>query len=82
MYLESTANTNFGVVLQTGYTKLLKVNGTTDIAIGDFLGTFTSAGIAMKASAGDMCFAMALEAYTTDDSNGVIDALLFSPRLI
>lgn len=71
-----------GQIMIEGFTSLLKVDGTTDIAIGDFLGTFTTAGIAMKAAAGDMCFAMALEAYTTNDSNGVIDAVLFTPRLI
>lgn len=72
----------FGYIQVGGKTTLLKVNGTTDIAIGDLLGAFTTAGIAMKASAGDMAFAMALEAYTADDSNGVIDALLITPRLI
>ena len=82
MTLVSTINNNFGYFLVMGLTTVLKVNGTTDIAIGDFLGTFTTAGIAMKAAAGDMCFAIALEAYTGNDSLGVIDALLFSPRLI
>ena len=57
-------------------------DGTTDIAIGDPLGAFTTAKIAMKAAAGDMAFAVALEAYTTDDSSGVIDALLIVPRKI
>ena len=54
----------------------VKVNGTTDIAIGDFLTTFTTAGIAAKAASGDIAFAVALEAYATDDSNGVIDAII------
>lgn len=75
-------STQYGIVLTEGYTKLLKVDGTTDIAVGDHLTTFTTAGIAAKASAGDMVFAIALEAYTTNDSLGVIDALLISPRLI
>src|SRR3990167_2085356 len=79
---ESISNANWGIVLTEGFTSKLKVDGTTDIAIGDLLSTFTSAGIAKKESAGDMCFAVALEAYSTDDSLGVIDALLFSPRLI
>jgi len=69
-------------VMVQGKTTLLKVNGTTDIAIGDFLSTYSEAGIAAKASAGDMVFAIALEAYTTNDSAGVIDALIISPRLI
>ena len=82
MVLESIINNAIGNVLIEGYTTQLKVNGTTDIAVGDLLGTFTSAGIAMKAAAGDMCFAIALEAYIANDSLGVIDALLISPRLI
>ena len=76
------ADGEWGDILIEGYTTQLKVDGTTDIAIGDFLGTFTTAKIAQKAAAGDMCFAIALEAYTANDSSGVIDALIFSPRLI
>lgn len=79
---EAIASTAVGPVQTLGKTTLLKVDGTTDIAIGDFLTTFTTAGIAAKATAGDMVFAVALEAYTTNDSAGVIDALLISPRLI
>lgn len=82
MAIDAISNNNYGAVLALGYTTVLKVDGTTDIAIGDLLGTFTTAKIAMKAAAGDMAFAIALEAYTTNDSNGVIDALLISPRLI
>lgn len=82
MVAATIADTAYGLVQVSGKTVSLKVNGTTDIAIGDYLGTHTDAGIAMKASAGDMCFAMALEAYTANDSSGVIDALLISPRLI
>jgi hypothetical protein len=78
----SIANNAWGPVVVQGYTTNLKVDGTVDIAIGDFLTAFTTAKIAQKASAGDMCFGVALEAYTTNDSLGVIDALLFSPRLI
>ncbi len=80
--LEAPANNSFGAIQTLGKTTTLKVNGTTDIAVGDFLSTYTTAGIAAKASAGDMAFAIALEAYTTDDSSGVIDALIISPRLI
>lgn len=69
-------------VVVEGFVNNLKVNGTTNIAIGDFLCTFTTAGIAAKAGAGDMAIAIALEAYTTDDSNGVIDALIITPRKI
>lgn len=80
MVLDDIASNAYGLVLVQGYTKKLKVNGTTDIAIGDFLCTYSVAGIASKATAGDMAFAIALEAYTTNDSSGVIDALLITPR--
>ncbi|MCH7536147.1 MAG: right-handed parallel beta-helix repeat-containing protein [Bacteroidetes bacterium] len=82
MILATTANGSYGPVLGIGYTVRLIVDGTTDIAIGDYLGTFTTAKIAMKAAAGDMAFAIALEAYTTDDSAGIINALLVTPRKI
>jgi hypothetical protein len=69
-------------MLKRGKTTLLKVDGTTDIAVGDFLSTFTTAGIAAKASVGHTVFAIALEAYSGNDSNGVIDALLIEPRVM
>lgn len=81
--VSETINNGFLGFIQTlGKITTLKVNGTVDIAIGDFLGTYTSAGIAMKAASGDMAFAIALEAYTPNDSSGVIDALLVTPRLL
>jgi hypothetical protein len=73
---ETISDNAWGVILVEGYTTKLKVDGTTDIAIGDYLTTFTTAKIAAKASAGQICHAIALEAYTKDDSSGVIDALL------
>ena len=79
---QAVSNNSYGTITTVGHTTVLTVNGTTDIAIGDLLSTYTEAGIAAKAAAGDMCFAIALEAYTTNDSNGVIDALIISPRLI
>ena len=82
MLAENINNGNEGLVLMEGKTEILKVDGTNDISIGDFLCTFTVAGIAAKAGAADMAFAIALEAYTGDDSNGVIDALLIVPRKI
>ena len=82
MVTDAIADTAWGGILTQGFTTRLKVDGTTDIAVGDLLGTFTTAGIAMKAAAGDMAFAIALEAYTTNDSAGVIDAILITPRLI
>jgi len=82
MAVESIANTAYGYIQVLGKTTLLKVDGTDDIAIGDYLSTFTAEGIAKKAAAGDMAFAIALEEYATDDSAGVIDALLITPRKV
>lgn len=76
------SDTAYGAILTEGYTEILKVDGTTDIAVGDFLSAFSTAGIAAKARAGDMAFAIALEAYTGNDSNGVINALLIKPRKV
>lgn len=82
MLLEETTSDNSGAVLFEGYTEILKVNGTTDIAVGDFLSAYSSGGVAAKARNGDTAFAIALEAYATDDSSGVITALLIKPRKI
>ena len=82
MAAEAIADNASGLVLVEGKTVALKVNGTTAIDIGDFLCTYTEAGISQRAAAGDMAFAIALEAYAVADSNGVIDALLISPRKI
>lgn len=79
---QSIANNAWGFVQTLGKTTLLKADGTTDIAVGDFLTTSTTAGVAQNAVAGQMVFAVALEAYTNNDSNGVIDALLIDPHLI
>jgi hypothetical protein len=80
MVAQAIEDTNFGYVQVKGKTVNLKVDGTTDIAIGDLIGTSTTAKIGMKAASGKMAFAVALEAYTNDDSNGVIDALIITPR--
>ncbi len=79
---ETIVNNGIGRMVTLGKITTLKVNGIADIAINDYLATYTEAGISYKAVAGDMAFAIALEAYTTDDSNGVIDAMLITPRLI
>ncbi len=82
IHCEAVSSNAYADVQILGHTASLKVNGTTDIAIGDYLSTYSVAGIAGKASAGHMVFAIAMEAYTNNDSNGVIDAILISPRLI
>ena len=35
-----------------------------------------------KAASGDWVFAIALEAYATDDANGVIDAIVIEPYVM
>ena len=83
----SISSNAYGYIQTSGKTTLLKVNGTTDIAVGDFITTYTTAGIGQKATAGtlgttpgDLAIAIALEAYTANDSSGVIDALIIEPR--
>lgn len=82
MATQSISNNAYGIIKVKGSTKILKVDGTTDIAIGDYISTFTTAGIGQKAASGDTAIAIALEAYTADDSLGVIDALIISPLKI
>lgn len=82
MAAEAVANNTYLMVQTLGKTTSLKVDGTTDIAVGDFISTFTTAAIGQKASAGQTAIAIALEAYATNDSNGVIDALIITPRII
>lgn len=70
------ANGSDVTICVSGYCgDILKVNGTTNIAVGDPLSTFTTAKIAQKGTYGTgAIFAIALEGYTTDDSSGVIKA--------
>lgn len=75
VYDASIADGAIGWIQVFGPTSVLKVDGTTDIAIGDYLSTFTAAKIAQKTT-GAGVFAYALEAYATNDSNGVIDAFI------
>lgn len=72
---------NFDEVILEGPVHNLHVNGTTDIAIGDFIGTYTEAGIGQKCTPGSgACIAIAYEAYTANDSNGSIKAMIIRPR--
>ena len=77
---ETIANGVRGQVQTAGKCMAVKVNGTTDIAAGDLLGTYSEVKISQKAGTGECAFAMALEAYATNDSAGVIEAFLVSPR--
>ena len=83
MNIASLTDTSWGYVQTLGKTTLLKVNGTVNIAIGDWItqGAGT-AGIGVKAVAGNTVIAKALEAYSGADDNGVIDAIIVSPRTI
>ena len=62
-----------------GHIGMVKVNGTTNIAVGDWLESYSSAGIAAKSASAHGVFARALEAYTTDDSAGEIKAIIMQP---
>ena len=75
------ANGARGHVLTEGVTTALKVDGTTDIAIGDYLSCSTTVGVAKKASAGETVFAIAQAAYTTNDALGVIRAWILPWRM-
>jgi len=77
MAAEAIADGARGKIQVYGPTKYLKVDGTTDIAVGDFISTFTTKGIGQQGTIGSgNCIAIATEAYSTNDSNGVIDAFL------
>lgn len=81
VYQDSIADDAWGYIIQLGETGRVKVNGTVNIAIDDPLETFTDAGIARKGTVGSgACFAIARAAYTNNDSNGQIAAVLISPR--
>lgn len=81
MVVETTTNASVGGVLVTGFTTLLYANNSaSSISIGDYLSTYSHAYYAKKAVAGEMVFAIAMEAPST--STAQIDAMLISPRLI
>ena len=78
---ESIADLLSGRILTEGKTTaLLVANGTSSIAIGDWLSTYSHAYYAKKAVAGDMAFALSLSTPTTGTAQ--VSALLVSPRLI
>lgn len=79
-----SAATNANVLVQRlGYSRTtLKVNGSVPIAEGDYLATHTVAGIAAKAASGDAAFAISLGTYSTNDSNGTVQGILISPRIL
>lgn len=71
--LEDIANGADGYIKIKGLCKV-KVNGTTDIAIGDRLASYDTGGIAYKSETHS--FGIAMAAYTADDGNGLIDCLI------
>ena len=77
MSVENIANNGYGEIQREGPTSLLKVNGSTSIAVGDHIASYSAVKIGQKAGSGlGGAFAIALEAYSTGDSSGVIDAWL------
>ena len=80
VYSDSIASAGIGFIIEEGPFTFLKVNGTTDIAAGDMIGTFTTAKIAQKSTTGGR-FARAMEGYTTNDASGVIDAFITNLNL-
>ena len=78
MILETIDNNAYGYIQTYGWTRRLKAtNAGGNIAVGDFL--CTENGVrARLAAAGDMAFAIALEACVVADS--YIDALIIKPR--
>ena len=81
MVYEAIADGAVGRVQIFGPTTVLKVDGNTDIAIGDYVGTFTTAKVGLGGATADARMAIALEAYTTNDALGVIDAFLICRSL-
>lgn len=75
--VEAIISVAVGKIQIWGPISTLKVDGTTDIVAGDYLGTYTTAKIAAKTS-GTGSFGFAMEGYTTNDSNGVIDAFIWA----
>ena len=77
MAFEDIPDGGIGKIQFYGPTAYLKVDGTDNISQGDFISTYTVVGIGQKGTIGSgNCIAIAAEAYTTNDSNGVIDAFL------
>lgn len=77
-----SANSNaYGAVTILGNNEV-KVDGTTDIAVGDYLTAHTTAGIAVKATAGQTVFAIARASYITDDALGLIACTIITPRVL
>lgn len=77
VYDASIASNGLGRIQIWGPTNALKVNGVADIAKGDLIGSYTTVKIGQK-TAGPGAFARAMEAYTAENSSGVIDAWIGS----
>ena len=77
MSIDNIASNGYGQIQTKGPTDALKVNGTTSIAVGDHIASYSAVKIGQQAGSGfGGAFAIALEAYSTSDSSGVIDAWL------
>ncbi len=81
VYDVTTSQGDSLVILTSGPIEKVKVDGTTDITIGDYLSTFTTEGISQKGTVGSgTCYAIARGNYSTNDSNGEIPATIISVR--
>ena len=85
MLTETVADDAFGWVQIMGSTAVLKADGTDtngggNIAVGDLLTAYSYSNRARKAAAGEMAFAIAMEAFTTEHTVGTLDAVLIEPR--
>lgn len=79
--LPTTLSSSPSSILIEGFTPSLYANNSgASIAIGDYLSTYSHSYYSKKAIAGEMAFAIALEAPSTGTAQ--IDALLITPRLI
>ena len=81
MAAEAIADGARGKVQTWGPTKYLRANGADDIAAGDFLSSYSAAGIWQKGTIGSgNCFAIACEAHTADSTVALDAFLLGSAR--
>lgn len=72
--LLSFAQNEYVNVIKNGPVEYLHVNGTQDIAVGNYISAYSTAGVGHYGY--DNFIAQALEAYTANNSNGYINAFI------
>lgn len=77
-HVASVANGAVFELQVAGYHPTLKVDGTTDLANGDFLGTFTTAGAVQKSTTADAICAQYVDAAYTTNSVAAKKAFLIN----